>query len=101
MRIEPSLIAPNAVVEIVVLDGLCDIGGLDTFLPVKIGNGSGDLENAVVGPGRKPKLFHGIPQKPLEWFAKLAILAKLLSKLVKNLNITPDVAYLPSNSFEI
>ena len=42
-----------------VLDGLGDVLGLDDIRAFQIGDGEGELEDAVEGAGGEVKLFHG------------------------------------------
>lgn len=41
-----------------VLDRLGDVGGLDILISGQIGDGAGQLEDAMVGPGAEPHLLH-------------------------------------------
>jgi len=42
-----------------VLDRLRDMRGADVLLPRQVGDGPGDLEDAIVGPGAESQLGHG------------------------------------------
>ena len=48
-----SSFCPVAAIKISITYGLGDVDGLDFFRTGKIGNGTGDFENAAVGTGRE------------------------------------------------
>ena len=45
------------------MDGLQEVRGGDPFGPGQVGDGAGDAEDAVVGPGGEAEFFHGLLQQ--------------------------------------
>ena len=50
---------PIFFIQASILDGLCDMGGFDGLCPLQVRNGTGDLEDAVVGTGGEAQLIKG------------------------------------------
>ncbi len=59
------------------LDGLQHLVAGDVFLSGKIGEGSGNFEDAVVGAGGKVHLFHGVFEVAFAFGIELAAIADL------------------------
>lgn len=59
------------------MDGLEEVGRGDDFGPGEVGDGAGDLEDAIVGAGGKVELLHGLLQEVAERVVDGAVLARL------------------------
>lgn len=55
-------LAPGGAVEVAVADGFADVGGEDAGLAGEVGDGAGDLEDAVIGAGAHVEACHGVAQ---------------------------------------
>lgn len=71
-------LCPVAPVQRPVLDGLRDMFYGDVLRSLQVGDGTGRLQDAVVGTGAESLLLHGALQQPLGLRGKLAIETNLL-----------------------
>uniref|UniRef100_E6PYE0 Uncharacterized protein n=1 Tax=mine drainage metagenome TaxID=410659 RepID=E6PYE0_9ZZZZ len=70
-------LCPVAAVERAVLDGFSEVTDGEGFGAFEVGDGAGDLENAVVGAGAEALLLHGAFEQPLGVCAEVAVGANL------------------------
>jgi len=71
-----------------ILDRLGEVGGLNTLLALKVGDGAGGLEHPRVGPGGEAEFIDGQFQ---QFLARLFNLAELLDMAVGHLGIAVDL----------
>lgn len=60
-----------------VLNGFGYMVGSNCITVFQVGNGASQFQDAVEGPGREVKLFHGCLEETLGWFLYLAELSHL------------------------
>ena len=71
-HIESVVLGPVGAVEGAVLDGFGYVFGLDGWRLFDIGDGAGDLEDAVVGAGAESLLSHGALEQAFAVGRKIA-----------------------------
>src|SRR5437899_1555361 len=72
-------LGPVSTVECAVLNGFCNVLGLDLGSCVKVGDRPRYFQYAVVGAGAEPLLRHGALQQSLALGGKFAVSANLAS----------------------
>jgi hypothetical protein len=68
---------PVVAVEGAVLDGFRDVGGADGFGTVEVGDGTRNLQDAVVGARRESQARHGAFEQPVAIRRDVAVLPEL------------------------
>ena len=81
--LSPVPSSPRAAVERAILDGLGDVFGLNALCGLEIGDGPGDLQDAIIGARRQTQAFHGRLQEASRFPLHLAMLANLAGTNVR------------------
>ena len=79
----PKALAPVLPVERTVLDGFRHVVGGDIARARQVGDGAGDLQNAVVGPGAQVQVGHGGLEQPLRRVVQHTVLVDVLRAHVR------------------
>jgi Tetratricopeptide repeat len=61
----PELVSPIGTIQGAILDGLAEVTGLDVGAAVEVGDGAGNLQDAVVGACRETQAGDGVLEELL------------------------------------
>ena len=67
---------PRLSIQTSVADGFGDVVALDILLTGEVGDGAGDLDDALVGSGGEVEVGHGTLQHLIAWSVELGVLMK-------------------------